>query len=207
MPSIQAMRSDALAMRSLEDVKEKVPSFYNSVNQALGQTVVQQQDSTEQLMTARAEAANGILASLKQKIDGKGAFAESALNYSFQSVVSVIDTIATSINQQIDTSTIVTIAASLGQMSTEAAAYAAQFDAAAADYVQYTLQAGYGADISSGSFHDKFISDGSFDALAMGMRGAVAYRDAMTPRYTDRSNYDTMYKWGSAGSMSRDGMW
>lgn len=210
MPSIQALRSDALAMRSLEDVKEKIPSFYNSVNQALGQTVTQQQDSTEQLAAARAEAANGILASLKQKIDGKGAFAEAAINYAYKSINQIINTIQMAVGQS-DTSQMLSMAIDMAAMSTEASAYAAQFDAAAADYVQFTLQAGYGADIQNNfllNFHDKFEdSSGDFTALSMGMRGAVNYRDSMTPRFTDRANYDTMYKWGSVGSISRDGMY
>ena len=44
MPAIQAMRSDALASRAKEDVQEKVPSFFNQVNKALGQYIVQGQD-------------------------------------------------------------------------------------------------------------------------------------------------------------------
>lgn len=76
MPAIQAMRSDALASRAKEDVQEKVPSFFNQVNKALGQYIVQGQDSAQSLSEARFSAANQLAATLRQKLDGEGGLAE-----------------------------------------------------------------------------------------------------------------------------------
>lgn len=112
MPAIQAMRSDALALRAKEDMQEKIPQFYNSVNQSLGQSIVQGQDAAEQLIEARFEAANKIAAELRQKLDGKGGLTELGVGMTMKTISQVLSTTLTLLGKT-STTKILELASSL----------------------------------------------------------------------------------------------
>lgn len=142
MPAIQAMRSDAMALRAKEDIQEKIPSFYNSVNQALGQSIIQGQDAAEQLISSRFEAANKIAAELRQKLDGKGGLTEQGVAMTMKLISSTLSTILTVLGKS-TTTKILDLASALANFMLEQAALRENWDAAVATYAQWTVQAGY----------------------------------------------------------------
>lgn len=142
MPAIQAMRSDALALRAKEDIQEKIPSFYNSVNQALGQSIIQGQDAAEQLINARFEAANKVAAELRQKLDGKGGLVELGVGMTMKLISSILTTTLALLGKT-TTTKILELASALANFMLEQAALREQWDAAVATYAQWTVQAGY----------------------------------------------------------------
>ncbi|PKL76909.1 MAG: hypothetical protein CVV27_07850 [Candidatus Melainabacteria bacterium HGW-Melainabacteria-1] len=142
MPAIQAMRSDALALRAKEDVQEKIPSFYNSVNQSLGQSVVTGQDAAEQLLEQRFQAANQIAAQLRQKVDGQGGLAELTAGAGLKLISSALNTILMALSKT-TTTDLIEIASDIANFLIERKTLQLQWDAAAATYAQWTVQAGY----------------------------------------------------------------
>lgn len=235
MPAIQAMRSDALALRAKEDVQEKIPSFFNQVNKALGSNIISGQDNGQAVAEARFEAANALAASIRQKIDGEGSLAElvagagiDILNSSISLAVSVVT------SKEITSQNVSKLITDILAFSSEKEKLQLQWDSAAATFAQWTVQAGF-TNIPAGTFSPE---GGNSDAVrALGGRGATMYRDALTPRWTDRdyysgsslggtgaptantyqtyfstsnvsnkfNNYETYYEWGSVGSISRSG--
>lgn len=142
MPAIQAMRADALAMRSKEDIQEKVPSFYNSVNQALGNSIIKGQDAAEALITKRYEAANKILAELRQKLDGQGTLSEQGVQMTMKLVSSGVQTVRTFLSQT-DVTDLARLATDLLVFNSSIQSLQEQWDAATATYAQWVVQAGY----------------------------------------------------------------
>jgi len=218
MPAIQAMRSDALAARSKEDIQEKIPSFFNSVNQALGQNVITGQDAAEQLLDSRFTAANAIAAQIRQKVDGQGALAELAAGAGMKLISSLLDTVLLAFSKT-NTTDAIQVLSDIAMFMLERATLRAQWEAVAATYAQWIVQAGYGG---QGDLFDDADPAGSLNAL--GGRGALKYRDALTPRWTSQtvaptasangfyqgsnlagSYYTQYYDWGSVGSISRVG--
>lgn len=184
MPAIQAMRSDALASRAKEDVQEKVPSFFNQVNKALGQNIVQGQDSAQSLSEARFSAANQLAATLRQKLDGEGGLAELVAGAGLDMVNSAIAIVLGLLGKTDLGST--EIFSNLLTFSSEIDTLRLQWDAAAATFAQWTVQAG-NTNIAAGTFTP---GGGASEAVrALGGRGAIMYRDALTPRWTDRDYY------------------
>lgn len=153
MPAIQAMRSDALAARAKEDVQEKIPSFYNSVNQALGQSVINGQDNAEQLVSSRFQAANGLAAQIRQKIDGTGAVSELTAGAGFKLIASSFN-ILLALLQKTQTTNTIQLASDIATFMLERQTLQYQWEAAAANYAQWTVQAGY-------TGHGDFFADGS----------------------------------------------
>jgi hypothetical protein len=217
MPAIQAMRSNALALRAKEDMQEKIPQFYNSVNQSLGQSIVQGQDAAEQLIQSRYEAANKIAAELRQKLDGKSGLVELGVGMTMKTISQLL-TVTLTLLGKTSTQKIIDLALTLTNFFLEQAALKEQFKSAVATYGQWTVQAGYTGHDSTGGLLDLANTQRS-----MGGRGAIKYRDAITPRWTDRrgytgtapygatagvggvNGYDTWYSWGSVGSITRIG--
>ena len=211
MPAIQAMRSDALALRAKEDVQEKIPSFFNSVNQSLGQAIVTGQDAAEQLLESRFSAANGVIAQVRQKVSGQGGIAELTAGAGLKIISSALNIILM-VFSKTTTTDIIQIASDIANFMLERKTLQLSWDAAAATYAQWVVQAGY-AGQDGGTF---FKNSAPPIQRAMGGRGALKYRDAFTPRFTDRrhyagsslggvDNYDSYYAWGSVGSISRIG--
>ncbi|MGV3526107.1 MAG: hypothetical protein ACO1RX_17945 [Candidatus Sericytochromatia bacterium] len=209
MPAIQAMRSDALAMRAKEEVQEKIPSFYNSVSQSLGQSIVTGQDAAEQLLESRMQAANQIAAQLRQKIDGQAALAELTAGAGTKLISSAISIFLSALSKTTVTD-LLEIGSAIANFIIERQTLQLQWDAAAATYAQWVVQAGFAG---TGDFFGS-------SANAIGARGALKYRDSFTPRFTDRrsyagsqlvsgnaatGNYDFYYGWGSVGSITRVG--
>lgn len=204
MPAIQAMRSDALAARSKEDVKEKIPSFFNSVNQALGQNIIKGQDNAERLVESRFQAANALAAEIRKKMDGQGSLAEMTAAGGMKLISSAVSTLLAVLGKTTsqDVIEIITTIADFVLKREEAQL---QWRAIAATYAQWTVQAGF---TGTGSFFGT-----AEEAFAMGGRGAIMYRDSFTPRWTSQRYYDTQegarrdyatyYNWGSVGSISR----
>lgn len=154
MPAIQAMRSDALALRAKEDVQEKIPSFYNSVNQALGQSIMTGQDAAEQLLESRFQAANGIAAQLRQKINGQGGVAEMTAGAGLKVISSFLSTILMALSKTTTTDAI-QIASDIANFMIERKTLQLSWDAAAATYAQWVVQAGYaGHDDGENFFKD-----------------------------------------------------
>lgn len=142
MPAIQAMRSDAMAMRSKEDVQEKIPSFYNQVNQALGSSIVQGQDAAEQLLEQRFQAANQLAAQIRQKIDGQGAIAELSAGAGLKMISSALS-ITLALLSKTTTTDLLELGSALINFSFELTTLKLQWEAAAATYAQWTVQAGF----------------------------------------------------------------
>jgi len=214
MPAIQAMRSDALAARSKEDIQEKIPSFFNSVNQALGQNVITGQDAAEQLLDSRFKAANSIAAQIRQKVDSQGGLAELAAGAGMKLISSLLDTVLLAFSKT-NTTDAIQVLSDIAMFMLERATLQAQWDAVAATYAQWIVQAGFAGQ------GDLFTNA---NRNALGGRGALKYRDALTPRWTSQtvaptasahgfyqgSNlagtyYTQYYNWGSVGSISRVG--
>lgn len=215
MPAIQALRSDALALKAKEDVQEKIPSFFNQVSQALGSSIVSGQDAAEQLIESRFNAANTLVGQLRQKMDGQGGIAELAAGASMKLISTALSSIL-SILKKTTTTDAANVLSDLAQFYSEVASLQYEWKAAAATYAQWAVQAGYMG-------HGQAGLSTSTDTNAMGGRGAIKYRDALTPRFTDRRGYtnasaslgatpaalsnayDTYYAWGSVGSITRIG--
>lgn len=142
MPAIQAMRSDAMALRSKEDVQEKIPSFYNQVNQALGQSIVSGQDAAEQLLEQRFQAANQLAAQIRQKVDGQGAIAELTAGAGLKMISSALS-ITLAVMSKTTTMDLLEMASALINFSFEITTLKLQWEAAAATYAQWTVQAGF----------------------------------------------------------------
>ncbi|MBF2052163.1 MAG: hypothetical protein IGS03_01710 [Candidatus Sericytochromatia bacterium] len=204
MPAIQAMRSDALAARSKEDVKEKIPSFFNSVNQALGQNIIKGQDNAEQLIQSRFQAANALAAEIRKKVDAQGSLAEMTAGGGMKLVSSAVSTFLAVLSKT-DTRDIIDVIRSITEFILKRQEAQLQWRAVAATFAQWTVQAGF---TGNGEFFD-----GAEEGSAMGGRGAIMYRDSFTPRWTDQRfynrqdgstiNYASFYNWGSVGSISR----
>lgn len=217
MPAIQAMRSDALALRAKEDVQEKIPSFFNQVSQALGQSVVAGQDAAEQLIQSRFTAANQLVGQLRQKLDSQGGLAELAAGAGMKVISQILSSVL-SIMKKTTTTDAIQVASDILNFMTERQSLQLQWDAAAATYAQWVVQAGYAGHGNNGLFTSQQMN-------AMGGRGAIKYRDALTPRFTDRKGYlnataslgaapgglafayDYYYAWGSVGSITRIGQY
>lgn len=142
MPAIQAMRSDALALRAKEDVQEKIPSFFNSVNQSLGQAIVTGQDAAEQLLESRFSAANGVIAQVRQKVSGQGGIAELTAGAGLKIISSALN-IVLMIFSKTTTTDIIQIASDIANFMIERKTLQLSWDAAAATYAQWVVQAGY----------------------------------------------------------------
>ncbi|MEZ0372173.1 MAG: hypothetical protein ACAI44_24005 [Candidatus Sericytochromatia bacterium] len=142
MPAIQAMRSDALAMRAKEDVQEKIPSFFNSVTQALGQSVMSGQDAAEQLIESRFQAANQLSAQLRNKVDGQGALAEMTTGAGMKLISSFLSVILMAL-QKTTTTDAIQVASDIANFLLERKTLQLQWDAVAATYAEWTVQAGY----------------------------------------------------------------
>ncbi len=142
MPAIQAMRSDALAMRAKEDVQEKIPSFFNSVSQALGQNIIQGQDNAEQLVEARFSAANALAAQIRQQVDGQGGIAEMAAGAGIKLISSTLNTILSAL-QRTTTTDIIEMASAIANFIIESRILNLQWEAVAATHAQWVVQAGY----------------------------------------------------------------
>lgn len=220
MPSINAMRSLALAGRAKEDILEKVPGFYNSVAQALGSAITQAQDNTQQVMDQRVGAANGMLAKVKQTVDGKGGIVETGIRNAIDLATAIIDTTLIALNPP--NATQPTFAAqmaatllSIAKVVTTQVAFNDTMDAAKYDYLQWSTNAGYtnGIGIDGANVGDPGASD--FESI--GARGMATHRDALMPRYTNRRRGNAgvqyggnigaggMYDWASVGSISKVG--
>lgn len=142
MPAIQAMRSDALALRAKEDVQEKIPSFFNSVNKSLGQNIVQGQDSAQAVAEARFAAANQLAATLRQKLDGEGGLAELVAGAGMDLINSSISLLLAILGKT-TTQDLLDTASAISAFLSEREALQLQWDAAAATFAQWTVQAGY----------------------------------------------------------------
>lgn len=142
MPAIQAMRSDALALRAKEDVQEKIPSFFNSVNKSLGQNIVQGQDSAQAVAEARFSAANQLAATLRQKLDGEGSLSELVAGAGMDLINSSVSLLLSLLNKT-TTQDLLDTASAISAFLSEREALQLQWDAAAATYAQWTVQAGY----------------------------------------------------------------
>ncbi len=142
MPAIQAMRSDALALRAKEDVQEKIPSFFNSVNKALGQNIIQGQDAAQQLAESRFTAANALAAQIRQKVDGQGGLSELIAGAGVDLIKSTIE-IALALLSKTTTQSALNTASSIANFLLERESLKLQWEAAAATYAQWTVQAGY----------------------------------------------------------------
>jgi hypothetical protein len=142
MPAIQAMRSDALALRAKEDVQEKIPSFFNSVNKSLGQNIVQGQDSAQAVAEARFAAANQLAATLRQKLDGEGSLAELVAGAGMDLINSSISLVLAILGKT-TTQDLLDTASAISAFLSEREALQLQWDAAAATFAQWTVQAGY----------------------------------------------------------------
>lgn len=208
MPAIQAMRSDALALRAKEDVQEKIPSFFNSVSQALGQNIISGQDAAEQLIEARFAAANALVGQIRQKVDGDGGISEMAAGAGFKMISSALSLLLSALSRT-TTTDLVEIGLAIANFIIEAQVLKLQWDAVAATHAQWVVQAGYSGQSTS-------IDPSIGTAAAIGGRGALKYRDAFTPRFTSRAgyansqlggSYTTYYGWGSVGSITRIGQY
>lgn len=214
MPAIQAMRSDALALRAKEDVQEKIPSFFNSVSQALGQNIISGQDNAEQLLEARFSAANALVGQIRQKVDGAGGISEMAAGAGFKLISSALSTILSALSRTTTTDVSEMISA-IANFVIESKILKLQWEAVAATHAQWVVQAGYSGQNSS-------IDPALTGVAAIGGRGALKYRDAFTPRYTSRAGYansglqsgpfnaniyQSYYGWGSVGSITRIGQY
>jgi len=206
-----------LALRAKEDVQEKIPSFFNQVSQALGSSVVSGQDAAEQLINSRFTAANQLVGQLRQKMDAQGGLAELAAGAGMKVISNILSTVL-SIMKKTTTTDAIQVASDILNFMTEAKTLQLQWDAAAATYAQWVVQAGYAGHGNNGLFT-------SADMNSMGGRGAIKYRDALTPRWTDRRGYanataslagapggltvayNYYYAWGSVGSITRIGQY
>src|SRR6185295_12561965 len=86
MGSIQALRSEALAMRAKEDTALQVSAHLGSVNKSLGGQITSMIDQLQGVIAERTKAYNGMVTKINKAINGKGGMGDQGIKSTFQVV-------------------------------------------------------------------------------------------------------------------------
>lgn len=90
MGSIQALRSEALALRAKSDTDLEVSGFMSSVNKSLGGQITRMIDDLQGVINSRTQAYNGLVGQLNQAINGKGGVGDQGVKWAFQVVNTLV---------------------------------------------------------------------------------------------------------------------
>lgn len=147
MGSIQALRSEALAMRAKEDTNLQVSGFLGGVNKSLGSQIIQLIDQLQGVVAERTKAYNQLVAKINKSINGGGGIGESGVKLTFSLMARAMDLLA--IVKNFTTVTDPSFWLSVAKFALDAAGSYFQtkqlqfnFDAAAYDYERMISQLG-----------------------------------------------------------------
>lgn len=83
MGSIQALRSEALAMRAKEDTNVQISGYLGNVNKALGNQITQFLDTLQATIKERTKAYNQLLSKVNKSLLGKDGIGDKSISASF----------------------------------------------------------------------------------------------------------------------------
>jgi hypothetical protein len=190
MGSIQAMRSEALAMRAKEDTALQVSMHLGSVNKSLGGQITSMIDQLQGVINERTKAYNGLVTKLNKAIQGKGGLGDQAIKSTF-GVVTTLMAIVAFIKDQ-SASNIVTAICNVVTLILGFLGAQESVAASILDYKKMISQIGY----SDADFNE---TDGFTQSGASGM---ARIRDSLMPRYKSE-DLSTFGNRGYVGTLRR----
>lgn len=90
MGSIQALRSEAVAMRSKEDTEVQISAYLGGVNKSLGNQITGMIDQLQSVVLERTKAYNQGVANVKKSLEGKNGVCDQMIISAFGSVNQLI---------------------------------------------------------------------------------------------------------------------
>jgi hypothetical protein len=169
MGSIQALRSEALALRAREDTNLQVSAHLGSVNKSLGGQITSMVDQLQGVINERTKAYNATVTKLNKSINGKGGIGDQGIKATFQ-VVNTFMAIAAATTG--DTASIITAVSNVATLILGFLGAKESLSAAILDYKKEISQIGY-SDVDS--------QETGFTTA--GASGMVNLRDSLMPRY------------------------
>jgi hypothetical protein len=188
MGSIQALRSEALALRAREDTSLQVSSHLGGVNKSLGGQITSMIDQLQGVINERTKAYNGMVTKLNKSINGKGGIGDQGIKSTFQAVNTVI---AVASATKGDVGAIIKATAGLAELILGFLGAQESMQSAILDYKKEISQIG---------FSDVDRAETGF--TTSGASGQVIIRDSLMPRYKAHQT-GLFTKRGYAGTLRR----
>ena len=170
MGSIQAMRSEALAMRAKEDTALQVSAHLGSVNKTLGGEISGMIDQLQGVINERTKAYNGMVTKLNKSINGKGGLGDQAIKSTFQIVTTTMTIVSFIKDPQV--SSAISAVCNLITLILGFVGASESTASAILDYKKEISQIGY-SDVDN--------SEAGY--TQNGASGMLRIRDALMPRY------------------------
>ncbi|MFN4151136.1 MAG: hypothetical protein ACK4IX_09345, partial [Candidatus Sericytochromatia bacterium] len=79
MGSIQALRSEALALRAKEDTNVQISGYLGQVNKSLGNQITQLLDQLQGVIKERTKAYNQLMSKINKTIIGKDGIGDTSI--------------------------------------------------------------------------------------------------------------------------------
>jgi len=201
MGSIQALRSEALALRAKTDTDLQVSSHLGGVNKTLGGQIVSIVDQLQGVISERTKAYNGMVSKLNKSINGNGGIGEKGVKLAFAAVNTTIAIVA--LIREPAAKTAIDAATDLTTLILDAAGASLTLQSAIYDYKKEVSQLGM-SDVDK----QETLNSGLFPAGGItdaGTAGLMGKRDALMPRYKGHYVYGmpSSYPRGYVGTLRR----
>lgn len=200
MGSIQALRSEALAMRAKEDTNMQVAGYLGTVNKTLGSQITNLIDQLQGIIKERTKAYNASMAKVHKDVEGKMGIGDVAVKQAFDIVRTILDIIGALVTEGGNALEVADAAAKVisGWLALESAKH--NFNSAVYSYEKAASQLG----LNSGEPTDVGIPSRNAGAVKL-----VDLRDAIMPRYKPRdpaiatNTANPAYDTGYVGTLRR----
>lgn len=189
MGSIQALRSEALALRAQEDTNMQISGYLGGVNKSLGNQITQLLDQLQATIKERTKAYNQLMSKVNKSILGKDGIGDKAIRSAFALANAVVGLISAIRGDTYSLTTLVTTVIPFITTFLDIAATDHLMKAAVYDYQKAASQLGNIGDMSStpGLPNSPRTIGGAAELLEK--------RDAIMPRFKPN---DTTYLVGNA---------
>lgn len=180
MGSIQALRSEALAMRAKEDTNVQISGYLGGVNKALGNQITQFLDTLQATIKERTKAYNQLMSKINKSILGKDGIGDKAIRAAFALANDFVGAISIAKGDTYAAVQLVKVVASIASTFLEMEAIKKTIESATYDYQKAVSQLGNVGTMSPGDPKVVLPISGAVELLEK--------RDAIMPRFKPRDN-------------------
>lgn len=196
MGSIQALRSEALAMRAKEDTNVQISGYLGGVNKALGNQITQFLDTLQATIKERTKAYNQLMSKINKTILGKDGIGDKAIRAAFGMANAIVGAISGAKGDTWGAAKAAAGILSIAQSYLDILATQETVKSATYDYQKAVSQLGNVGTMSPGDPKVVLPISGAAELLEK--------RDAIMPRFKPRDN---TYAVGSAFSGGPASTW
>lgn len=179
MGSIQALRSEALALRAKEDTNVQISGYLGQVNKSLGNQITQLLDQLQGVIKERTKAYNQLMSKINKTIIGKDGIGDTSIRAGIGRVNTLVVGVVSAVKGDFSIAT--TASNLLNFLSSVLQAVAVQYTIKSAiyDYEKAASQLG-----NIGNHSGTVSVEGKSVILPIGSAvELVEKRDAITPRF------------------------